>query len=116
MNSLFGRDHSPFSGTLEALLESQQSVELLGEHHLAGRMREYPLIIVPEWDYLEPDFKASLLKYVQGGGNLLLIGPSTAALFARELEIRSGRPARLPDEVFGGGKHSRAHPGPGAAG
>ena len=31
----------------------------LGEHHLAGRMAEYPLIVVPEWDYLEPGSKRS---------------------------------------------------------
>ena len=87
INSLFGRDHSPFSGTLEALLESQQSVELLSEHHLGGRLDDYPLIIVPEWEYLEPAFKASLVDYVKHGGNLLLIGPKIAQLFQKELNV-----------------------------
>ena len=66
MNSLFGRDHSPFSGTLEALLESQQSVELLGEHHLAGRMQEYPLIIVPEWEYLDAELQRGIADLREG--------------------------------------------------
>jgi hypothetical protein len=86
-NGLFSRELSRLAGTLQALLESQQSVEVLGEHHLAGRMAEYPLIVVPEWEYLEPKFKADLVAYVNGGGNLLLVGPKTAALFAAELDV-----------------------------
>lgn len=87
VNGLFSRDASPFRGTLEALLDSQQSVELLGEHHLAGRMAEYPLIVIPEWRYLEPGFRQALLGYVKDGGNLLLVGPRTAGSFAAELDV-----------------------------
>jgi len=88
INTLFGRDLARISGALQALLEGQQSVEILGEHHLTGRMADYPLIVVPEWEYLEPSFKDELATYVTGGGNLLLIGPKTAALFQSELGIR----------------------------
>lgn len=104
MNSLFGRDHSPFSGILEALLESQHSVELLGEHQLKGRMGEYPLIIVPEWDYLEPKFKEELLKYVTKGGNLLVIGPAAARLFAAELDITPGAEASSKEKFLETGR------------
>jgi hypothetical protein len=85
INGLFNRDLSRLRGTLQALLEGQQSAEVLGEHNLTGRMAEYPLIAVPECDYLEPAFKEELVAYVQAGGNLLLIGPKTAAMFASEL-------------------------------
>ncbi|HEY5909783.1 MAG TPA: alpha-amylase family protein [Verrucomicrobiae bacterium] len=95
-NGLFPRDHSPFSGTLQALLESQQSVELLGEHQLSGRMREYPLIVVPEWEYLAPEFNAELVEYVKQGGTLLLIGPRTAPLFERELDVKIEASKGLP--------------------
>jgi hypothetical protein len=87
INGLFSRDLARLSGALQALLESQQSVEVLGEHHLAGRMTEYPLIVVPEWEYLDATFKADLIAYVKEGGNLLLIGPKTAALFESELGV-----------------------------
>ncbi|MCC6819645.1 MAG: alpha-amylase family protein [Verrucomicrobiota bacterium] len=87
IKGLFNRDLSRLRGTLQALLESQQSVEILSEHNLSGRMAEYPLIVVPETDYLEPAFKAELIAYVEAGGNLLLIGPATAALFAPELGV-----------------------------
>jgi hypothetical protein len=76
---------NPLKGALQALLESQYSVEVLCEHHLTGRMQEYPLIVAPEWDYLKPEFRRELLAYVRGGGNLLAIGPRTIALFAKEL-------------------------------
>lgn len=86
-NGLFHRDLGRINGALQALLESQQSVEVLSEHHLTGRMAEYPLLVVPEWDFLEPQFKDELTAYVKGGGNLLLIGPKTAALFQAELDV-----------------------------
>jgi len=85
INGLFSRNNARIGGVLQALLDSQQSVEIVAEHHLTGRMAEYPLIVVPEWDYLEPKFKGELSAYVNSGGHLLLIGPKSAALFAAEL-------------------------------
>jgi hypothetical protein len=93
INGLFSRDLSNLSGTLQALLESQLSVEVLGEHHLAGRLAEYPLIVVPETAYLEPAFVRNLLAYAENGGNLLLVGPQTADLFAAPLGIVWAGPA-----------------------
>jgi hypothetical protein len=87
INGLFSRDLSRVSGVLQALLESQQCVEFLGEHHLAGRMSQYPLIIVSEWEYLDPVFKDGLIAYVRAGGNLLLTGPGAAAMFGGELDV-----------------------------
>jgi hypothetical protein len=77
----------PFKGVLNALLDSQYSVEVLMEHHLTGNMEKYPLIIIPEWDYVGGDFKSELLAYVNQGGNLLLIGPQAAILFQEQLGI-----------------------------
>jgi hypothetical protein len=66
-------------------------------------MAEYPLIVVPEWDWLEPEFRAGLTAYVKGGGNLLLVGPRTAALFAQELNVA------LPGEPVAAGSLRLAH-------
>jgi hypothetical protein len=97
INGLFNRDLSRLQGTLQALLEGQHSVEVLGEHHLAGRMAEYPLIVVPETDYLEPAFRQELVAYARGGGSLLLVGPRTAALFQPELGVTlEGEPQSQP--------------------
>ncbi len=87
---LFGAWHGelePMKGVLQSLINSQYSVEILSEHHLTGRLGGYPLIIIPEWGYLEPEFREELLDYVRKGGKLLLIGPEPAALFAVELGI-----------------------------
>ena len=93
-NGLFSRELSRLAGTLQALLESQQSVEVLGEHHLAGRMAEYPLIVVPEWEYLEPKFKADLVAYVNGGGNLVAGRAQDRGPVCRRVgRHASGRPA-----------------------
>lgn len=98
MNGLFNRELSRLSGSLHALIENRQVVDVVSEHHLAGdKMAAYPLIIVGECDYLEPSFKKSLLDYVSAGGNVLLLGPTTAALFASELGGHSlDNPRRTP--------------------
>ena len=97
-NGLFHRDLARMSGALQALLEDQQVVDLVGEHHLTGHMADYPLIIVPEWDYLSLQFKDELVEYVKGGGSLLLIGPGAAALFQGELDVAmEGRPRPAKD-------------------
>ncbi len=88
MNGLFARDLSRINGTLQALLEGQQSVDVVSEHHLAGRMKDWPLIVVAECDYLEPAFKKELIEYVQNGGNLLIVGPQAASMFADELGVK----------------------------
>jgi hypothetical protein len=87
INGLFSRDLSRLTGTLQALLESQQVVDVVGEHALAKRMAEYPLIVIGECDYLEPAFKQQLVRYVENGGNLLIVGPQAASLFASDLGV-----------------------------
>jgi len=85
----------PLKGVLQSLLDAQEAVEITMEHHLAGRMADYPLIVVPEWEYLDPATIDDLRAYVRGGGNLLLIGPRAAALFAPELQVRlDGEPLK----------------------
>lgn len=87
INGLFNRDLSRLRGTLQALLENQYSVDVVSEHSLQGRMAEFPLIVVPEISYLDTAFRDELTAYVRGGGSLLLVGPTTAALFASELGV-----------------------------
>ncbi len=77
----------PLKGILQSLLDSQNSVEVVSEHHLTDRMDEYPLIVIPEWEYLDDGFRIDLITYVREGGNLLIIGPKTAELFEMELGI-----------------------------
>ena len=86
-NGLFSRDLARLNGTLQAMVEGQQVVDVVGEHSLVGRMTDYPVIVVGECDYLEPEFKQRLVEYAREGGNLLLVGPQAASLFAAELDV-----------------------------
>ncbi len=106
IKSLFGRELSGVSGVLQALLESQNPVEVVSEHQLKGRLSGYPLIVVPEWAYLEPTFKKELVAYAKKGGNLLLVGPKCAALFQTELDVTlAGEPlANTQALAFNGGQ------------
>lgn len=83
----YSRPLGMLQGALNALLDGQQAVEIIMEHNLTGKMEQYPLIIIPECDYLEPSFLDELRSYVKNGGNLLIIGAETASLFKSELGI-----------------------------
>lgn len=70
---------------LGEILQNQYGVQILSEHHLRGKMGQWPAIIVPGWDYLEPDFRDELAQYARDGGRLVLIGDGPAELFEAEL-------------------------------
>ena len=76
-------------GALNLVLDGQHPVEILMEHHLRGKMEQYPMIIIPECDYLESTFIDELKRYARDGGNLLIMGTETAKLFEKELGIKS---------------------------
>ncbi|HPH20695.1 MAG TPA: alpha-L-fucosidase, partial [Haliscomenobacter sp.] len=77
----------PVKAILTALMDGQNAVEVLSEHHLKGRLDQYPLVIIPEWIYLEPDFLQELKTYAQNGGKLLVIGAEAVKNFSAELGI-----------------------------
>jgi hypothetical protein len=83
---------SPLRGVLQGLLDNQYSVEVLSEHHLHGKMKQYGLIVVPEWEVLDAGFRDELLAYTRAGGSLLLVGPQPAALFEKELGVSFSSP------------------------
>lgn len=74
---------------LTQMLQNQYGVQIVSEHHLKGKMAEWPLIVVPGWTYLEPEFRDELAAYAKSGGSLLLIGPGPAKLFESERAAKS---------------------------
>lgn len=87
--SAFSGPPAKFPATLYALLDNQYSVEILMEHHLSGKMNQYPMIVVPECNFINPNMLNEFRNYLQNGGKLLIVGPETATIFARELGISS---------------------------
>jgi hypothetical protein len=76
------------NGIMRALLDGQQSVEVLMTHQLKKRMKDFPLIVVPEWDTLEVETVAQLKDYVEKGGRLLVIGSSSTKKFEDILGVK----------------------------
>ena len=81
---LFGSD-SWQRGIVSCLLENQYAVDVLIGAQLSKRLREYPLVVVCQWDYLEPELRDQIAEYVKNGGALLLIGEASIKLFSKEL-------------------------------
>jgi len=68
-------------GVLQCLLELQYSVDIVTEHMLGRSMERFPMIVVPEWTFLLPTFRDDLVRYVENGGKLFVIGRETTELF-----------------------------------
>ena len=100
-------------GIVNALLDGQQTVEVVMEHHLHQAMDRYPMIIIPEWNYLQPEFKAELLTYVERGGKLIVIGPEAVKLFEKESGIQiTGKPVVSNTQYLAFGNTMTATAGP----
>jgi hypothetical protein len=88
-----GRINDPVKGMMSLLLDYQNTVEILMEHHLEKRIDEYPLVVIPETQYLTDDFKKRLLEYVNNGGSLLIAGVEASAMFKDQLNVEfNGKP------------------------
>lgn len=88
-------------GILQALLDGQQAVEILMSHQMKKRMKEFPVIVIPEWKVVEPDLIVDLKEYVKNGGNLLVIGADGTRLFDDVLKIRETKPTHEGKDGIG---------------
>ncbi|HET7178217.1 MAG TPA: hypothetical protein VFI14_00765 [Chryseosolibacter sp.] len=80
---------SEIQSILYALLDGQNAVDVLKTHQLTGRLKEYPVVVVPEWEYIEPEALTMLKSYAMNGGNLLVIGAKATKLFDDVLGIQA---------------------------
>ena len=87
-------------GIVSCLLENQYAVDVLVGAQLSKRLREYPLIVVCEWGYLEPDLRDQIADYVKQGGNVLLIGEAAIKLFGKELDEASKNEVAQPPAPY----------------
>ena len=77
---LFWWDQSHY-GSAISFLENQYPVEVILASRLIKRLAEYPLVVISDWDYIEPEFHQAAVDYVTSGGRLLLIGSEPAHIF-----------------------------------
>ncbi|HPA16196.1 MAG TPA: hypothetical protein PLU30_00515 [Verrucomicrobiae bacterium] len=78
--------HAPQYGIVGCLLENQYAVDVLVSARLSRRLREYPMVVICDWDCLEPDLRNQIADYVKQGGKALLIGEGPIHLFRKELD------------------------------
>ena len=108
-NRLFGswgRETDAARGMMDALIDSQYSVDIIPEWTLGDAIRRYPLIVVPDWRLIGDAARNRLAVHLKTGGKILIAGAENAALFSKELGVRLKGPATeqaayVPgDEVF----------------
>ncbi|MFD2872575.1 hypothetical protein ACFS5N_08860 [Mucilaginibacter ximonensis] len=92
-------------GTLELLLDSKYSVQVLQEHHLKNNLAQYPLLVITEWRQLQPEFIAEIEQYVRDGGKVLAIGDNH--LFGKYLQgalpVKSNAGLSISKQNYGKG-------------
>jgi hypothetical protein len=87
-------------GALHALLNLHYSVDILAEHQLQPRLKDFPLVVVPDSHRLTNEFREALTAYVEQGGSLLLLGEKSARLFEPLLGVAlEGEPAQRAAEL-----------------
>jgi hypothetical protein len=95
----YSRSLKMLEGMLYAMLDGQNTVEILMEHTLKGNMEQYPLIVVPECDYLSGSLIEEMKEYVKNGGNLVITGPNASLMFREELDLLSAEKSPA-DQAF----------------
>lgn len=93
-------DFVDLEGALHVLLNLRYSVDILAEHQLQPRLKEYPLVVVPDSPKLTGGFRKALTEYVAAGGRLLLLGEKCARLFEPALGVAfEGTPEQRSAEL-----------------
>jgi hypothetical protein len=82
-------------GNLNMLLDSQLPVDILMDHQLDGRMEDYPVLVLPEWEHIDPAIHKRLIQYVENGGNLIVVGAQATSDFSASLGVTfNGKPQK----------------------
>lgn len=104
-----GHAQNAMKGVLNMLLDRQFSVEVLLDHQLEGRLKKYPVIVLPEWTGIDPAIKIKLLDYVKQGGNLLIAGAAASVAFAEPLGITLMSPTQRDTSFFASSNEQVLH-------
>lgn len=83
-----GEPRLDLEGALHALLDLHYSVDVPAEWALLDRLEDYPLVVLPNLQVLADSVREALIAYVRAGSALMLLGPNSARMFARELGVR----------------------------
>lgn len=96
-----GSDTGGIQGLLSALLDGQHAVEVLMSHQLEQRLDQYPVVVIPEWEYIEPALVDRLKIYLKNGGNVVVIGAKATRLFDDVLGVTEKKEIALSSFYLG---------------
>ena len=82
-------------GILKTLLDGQHAVEVIMTHQMLKRLKEFPVVVVPEWQIIEPEIETALREYVKDGGKLLIVGATATTRFDDLLGVKQVKGVEL---------------------
>lgn len=90
-----GAYNDDLSGVLKNLLDNGYPTDVVLSHAATmEKLKSYGLVVLSNHITMEDDLKAALLQYAKEGGNLVLTGADTLALFAEELSVKYSKIVR----------------------
>lgn len=100
-NVVYNGNTKSQEGILSALLDGQIPVEVLMTHKMMEIVQDFPVVVIPEWNVLEPEIITRLIDYVHDGGKLLVVGAATTRLFDDILGVKETRPTGPGEKYIG---------------
>lgn len=101
-NSIYrDADQEEIQGILYALVDGQNVVDVLMTHQLNKSIDQYKVVVVPEWETIEPGVKVMLKDYLQKGGNLLVIGAKATRQFDDLSGVREKSEPTISSDYIG---------------
>ncbi len=67
-------------GVLNAVLDAQYTANVILEYQL-DTLKNYEIVIIPEWKIMSDSTNAAMTEYAKNGGNLVIIGAECAKQF-----------------------------------
>ncbi len=88
-------------GVLYALLDGQQSVDVIKSHQVKDRLDQYSAVVIPEWEYIEPAVVEQIKDYLRKGGSVLVIGAKATTLFEDVLAVTGNKEVKQSSDYLG---------------
>lgn len=90
-HNMLSVDVAPVEGAVFGTLENHYGVDVLDEWALLPRLREFPVVVVPEQHAMSEHMVTELKSYVANGGKLMLTGAAVFERFGAEfLGVNAG--------------------------
>lgn len=101
VNVICNGDTGKQEGILWALLDGQLAVEEFISDRMKIKMKDFPVIVVPEWERLKPEMITAIKDNVNNGGRLLEISADATKMFDDILGTKELNPSSIMKNGLG---------------